>query len=151
MREREARSAAAWQTDDASVTPHCFHRRQTRGVQRRQRAGSQPDTGGRTHPRRERADRDDRMPRYPGQHPLKKRRDSKTPKHTPRSRRARSQSPALASASARNCARTSRRRATLGIAEPAVKAHLVHAFEKLDVENRTAAVRVAIARGPIDA
>jgi DNA-binding NarL/FixJ family response regulator len=41
--------------------------------------------------------------------------------------------------------------ATLGIADPTVKAHLVHVFEKLDVENRTAAVRVAIARGLIDA
>jgi DNA-binding NarL/FixJ family response regulator len=41
--------------------------------------------------------------------------------------------------------------ATLGIAEPTVKAHLVHVFEKLDVENRTAAVRVALARGLIDA
>jgi len=32
---------------------------------------------------------------------------------------------------------------TLGIAEPTVKAHLVHIFEKLGVENRTAAARVA--------
>jgi DNA-binding NarL/FixJ family response regulator len=31
----------------------------------------------------------------------------------------------------------------LGIAEPTVKAHLVHIFEKLGVENRTAAARVA--------
>jgi DNA-binding NarL/FixJ family response regulator len=33
--------------------------------------------------------------------------------------------------------------AVLGIAEPTVKAHLVHIFEKLGVENRTAAARVA--------
>lgn len=33
--------------------------------------------------------------------------------------------------------------AALGIAEPTVKAHLVHIFEKLGVENRTAAARVA--------
>ena len=33
--------------------------------------------------------------------------------------------------------------AALGIAEPTVKAHLVHVFEKLGVENRTAAARVA--------
>jgi DNA-binding NarL/FixJ family response regulator len=33
--------------------------------------------------------------------------------------------------------------ALLGIAEPTVKAHLVHIFEKLGVENRTAAARVA--------
>jgi DNA-binding NarL/FixJ family response regulator len=39
---------------------------------------------------------------------------------------------------------------TLGITEPTVKAHLVHVFEKLNVENRTAAVRVAIERGLID-
>lgn len=32
--------------------------------------------------------------------------------------------------------------AALGIAEPTVKAHLVHVFEKLGVENRTAAARV---------
>lgn len=31
----------------------------------------------------------------------------------------------------------------LGIAEPTVKAHLVHIFEKLGVENRTSAARVA--------
>ncbi len=37
--------------------------------------------------------------------------------------------------------------ATLGITEPTVKAHLVHVFEKLGVENRTAAVRVALERG----
>lgn len=36
---------------------------------------------------------------------------------------------------------------TLGITEPTVKAHLVHVFEKLGVENRTAAVRVATDRG----
>ncbi|MEO7456139.1 MAG: response regulator transcription factor [Gemmatimonadaceae bacterium] len=39
--------------------------------------------------------------------------------------------------------------ATLGITEPTVKAHLVHIFEKLDVENRTSAVRVAVDRGII--
>jgi DNA-binding NarL/FixJ family response regulator len=39
--------------------------------------------------------------------------------------------------------------ATLGITEPTVKAHLVHVFEKLGVENRTAAVRVALERGLI--
>jgi DNA-binding NarL/FixJ family response regulator len=33
--------------------------------------------------------------------------------------------------------------AVLGIAEPTVKAHLVHIFEKLGVENRTGAARVA--------
>jgi ATP/maltotriose-dependent transcriptional regulator MalT len=33
--------------------------------------------------------------------------------------------------------------AELGIAEPTVKAHLVRIFEKLGVENRTAAARVA--------
>ena len=33
--------------------------------------------------------------------------------------------------------------ATLGITEPTVKAHLVHIFDKLGVENRTAAARVA--------
>jgi DNA-binding NarL/FixJ family response regulator len=33
--------------------------------------------------------------------------------------------------------------ASLGIAEPTVKAHLVHIFEKLGVENRTTAARVA--------
>jgi len=37
--------------------------------------------------------------------------------------------------------------AALGIAEPTVKAHLVHIFEKLGVENRTAAARVARERG----
>jgi DNA-binding NarL/FixJ family response regulator len=37
--------------------------------------------------------------------------------------------------------------AALGIAEPTVKAHLVHIFEKLGVENRTAAARVARDRG----
>jgi DNA-binding NarL/FixJ family response regulator len=36
---------------------------------------------------------------------------------------------------------------TLGVTEPTVKAHLVHVFEKLGVENRTAAVRVALERG----
>jgi DNA-binding NarL/FixJ family response regulator len=41
--------------------------------------------------------------------------------------------------------------ATLGIAEPTVKAHLVHVFEKLGVENRTAAVRVGLERGIIGA
>jgi len=41
--------------------------------------------------------------------------------------------------------------ATLGITEPTVKAHLVHIFEKLGVENRTAAVRVALDRGLIGA
>jgi DNA-binding NarL/FixJ family response regulator len=39
--------------------------------------------------------------------------------------------------------------AALGIAEPTVKAHLVHIFEKLGVENRTAAARVAQERGLI--
>lgn len=39
--------------------------------------------------------------------------------------------------------------ATLGITEPTVKAHLVHVFEKLGVENRTTAVRVALERGLI--
>jgi DNA-binding NarL/FixJ family response regulator len=39
----------------------------------------------------------------------------------------------------------------LGIAEPTVKAHLVHIFEKLSVENRTAAARVARERGLIAA
>lgn len=38
---------------------------------------------------------------------------------------------------------------SLGIAEPTVKAHLVHIFEKLGVENRTAAARVARERGLI--
>ena len=41
--------------------------------------------------------------------------------------------------------------ASLGITEPTVKAHLVHIFEKLDVENRTSAVRVGVERGIIDA
>jgi DNA-binding NarL/FixJ family response regulator len=40
--------------------------------------------------------------------------------------------------------------ASLGIAEPTVKAHLVHIFEKLGVENRTAAARVARERGLLD-
>lgn len=39
----------------------------------------------------------------------------------------------------------------LGIAEPTVKAHLVHIFEKLGVENRTAAARVAREHGLIAA
>jgi DNA-binding NarL/FixJ family response regulator len=39
--------------------------------------------------------------------------------------------------------------AALGITEPTVKAHLVHVFEKLGVENRTAAVRAALERGLI--
>ncbi|MEP7001536.1 MAG: response regulator transcription factor [bacterium] len=38
---------------------------------------------------------------------------------------------------------------TLGITEPTVKAHLVHVFEKLGVENRTSAVRAAVERGII--
>ncbi|HEY4304930.1 MAG TPA: response regulator transcription factor [Gemmatimonadaceae bacterium] len=41
--------------------------------------------------------------------------------------------------------------ASLRIAEPTVKAHLVHIFEKLGVENRTAAARVARERGLIAA
>ena len=41
--------------------------------------------------------------------------------------------------------------AALGIAEPTVKAHLVHIFEKLSVENRTAAARVARERGLVAA
>jgi DNA-binding NarL/FixJ family response regulator len=41
--------------------------------------------------------------------------------------------------------------AALGIAEPTVKAHLVHIFEKLGVENRTAAAKVARERGLINA
>jgi DNA-binding NarL/FixJ family response regulator len=41
--------------------------------------------------------------------------------------------------------------ASLGIAEPTVKAHLVHIFEKLGVENRTAAAKVAHERGLIAA
>lgn len=41
--------------------------------------------------------------------------------------------------------------AVLGIAEPTVKAHLVHIFEKLGVENRTAAARVARELGLISA
>lgn len=40
--------------------------------------------------------------------------------------------------------------ASLGIAEPTVKAHLVHIFEKLGVENRTAAAHVARERGLIE-
>jgi DNA-binding NarL/FixJ family response regulator len=40
--------------------------------------------------------------------------------------------------------------AALGIAEPTVKAHLVHIFEKLGVENRTAAARAARERGLLD-
>ena len=39
--------------------------------------------------------------------------------------------------------------AGLGIAEPTVKAHLVHVFDKLGVDNRTAAVRVAREQGLI--
>jgi len=39
----------------------------------------------------------------------------------------------------------------LGIAKPTVKAHLVHVFEKLGVENRTAAARVAREHGLIGA
>ena len=39
----------------------------------------------------------------------------------------------------------------LGIAEPTVKAHLVRIFEKLGVENRTAAARVAREQGLITA
>jgi DNA-binding NarL/FixJ family response regulator len=39
--------------------------------------------------------------------------------------------------------------AALGITEPTVKAHLVHIFEKLGVENRTAAVRTGLDRGLI--
>jgi DNA-binding NarL/FixJ family response regulator len=41
--------------------------------------------------------------------------------------------------------------ASLAIAEPTVKAHLVHIFEKLGVENRTAAANVARERGLIAA
>lgn len=41
--------------------------------------------------------------------------------------------------------------AMLGISEPTVKAHLVHVFEKLGVENRTAAVRIGRERGAIPA
>ncbi|MCC6316562.1 MAG: response regulator transcription factor [Gemmatimonadaceae bacterium] len=37
--------------------------------------------------------------------------------------------------------------AALGITETTVKAHLVHVFEKLGVDNRTAAARVALERG----
>ena len=37
--------------------------------------------------------------------------------------------------------------ATLGIAEPTVKAHLVHIFDKLGVDNRTAAAHEARQRG----
>ncbi len=40
--------------------------------------------------------------------------------------------------------------ARLGITEPTVKAHLVHVFEKLGVENRTSAVRVATERGMLE-
>ena len=40
--------------------------------------------------------------------------------------------------------------AALGIAEPTVKAHLVHIFEKLGAENRTSAVRVARETGLIN-
>jgi len=40
--------------------------------------------------------------------------------------------------------------AQLGITEPTVKAHLVHVFEKLGADSRTAAVRVALERGLID-
>jgi DNA-binding NarL/FixJ family response regulator len=40
--------------------------------------------------------------------------------------------------------------ASLGIAEPTVKAHLVHIFEKLGVENRTTAARVAREHGLIE-
>jgi DNA-binding NarL/FixJ family response regulator len=41
--------------------------------------------------------------------------------------------------------------AQLGISEPTVKAHLVHVFGKLAVDNRTSAVRVAVERGIIEA
>lgn len=40
---------------------------------------------------------------------------------------------------------------SLGIAEPTVKAHLVHIFEKLGVENRTTAARVARQLGLVSA
>jgi DNA-binding NarL/FixJ family response regulator len=40
---------------------------------------------------------------------------------------------------------------SLGISEPTVKAHLVHVFDKLGVDNRTAAVRAAMDRGIIEA
>ncbi|MEP6733470.1 MAG: response regulator transcription factor [bacterium] len=40
--------------------------------------------------------------------------------------------------------------ATLGITEPTVKAHLVHVFEKLGVENRTSAVRAGVELGIIE-
>jgi DNA-binding NarL/FixJ family response regulator len=38
----------------------------------------------------------------------------------------------------------------LGIAEPTVKAHLVHIFGKLGVDSRTSAVRVGLERGVIE-
>ena len=41
--------------------------------------------------------------------------------------------------------------ASLGITEPTVKAHLVHIFDKLGVENRTAAARVAREQGLVAA
>jgi DNA-binding NarL/FixJ family response regulator len=40
--------------------------------------------------------------------------------------------------------------ASLGIAEPTVKAHLVHIFEKLGADNRTAAARIAREQRLID-
>jgi len=39
---------------------------------------------------------------------------------------------------------------TLGIAEPTVKAHLVHIFGKLGVDSRTSAVRAGVERGFIE-